>query len=363
VASVVTPQVSFWAGRSVLVTGHTGFKGAWLSLWLAEMGAEVHGFSLDPTEGQTVFHAADVASSLASDARADLRDQSAVEVALETAAPEIVFHLAAQPLVSAGYQSPSVTWMTNVQGSVHLLESVRRQPSVCAVVVVTTDKVYEDLGQGAAHSESDRLGGHDPYSSSKAAVELLVDSYRKSFWNSVGGTDVRLATARAGNVIGGGDWGVDRLVPDCLRAFEDRRPALLRSPGSVRPWQHVLEPLCGYLLVAERLTGDTGHDVATSWNFGPDASGEATVEEVARMVAVRWGHDAEILEDPCSHQIHETEILRLDSTKAKNLLGWSPRWGLEEAVSRTVDWHIGLSDGMDLQDLCVSQIADYLGVS
>ena len=362
-ASLVVPQVSFWAGRPVLVTGHTGFKGAWLSLWLAEMGAEVHGFSLDPPEGQTVFHAADVVSSLASDTRADLRDQSAVEVALEFAAPEIVFHLAAQPLVSVGYQSPSATWMTNVQGSVHLLDSVRRQPTVRAVVVVTTDKVYEEPGQGAAHSESDRLGGHDPYSSSKAAVELLVDSYRKSFWNSVGGADVRVATARAGNVIGGGDTGIDRLVPDCLRAFEDRRPAFLRSPRSVRPWQHVLDPLCGYLLLAERLTGDTGHEVATPWNFGPDGSGEATAEEVARMVAAAWGHHVEIGEAPSSQQMHETTTLRLDSARARNLLGWSPRWGLTEAVSRTVDWHVRLSDETDLQELCISQIADYLGAS
>jgi CDP-glucose 4,6-dehydratase len=357
----VTPRPSFWVDRSVLVTGHTGFKGGWLSVWLADLGARVHGYSMDPVDGQTVFKAARVAESLASDTRADLRDPLAVRAAVEVAAPEIVFHLAAQPLVSVGYRSPIETWSTNVLGSVHLLEAVRRQSSVRAVLVVTTDKVYEDLDQDVPHLEADRLGGHDPYSSSKAAVELFVDSYRRSFWSSASDGDVRLGTARAGNVIGGGDWGVDRLVPDCLRAFGAGRPAIIRSPLAVRPWQHVLEPLSGYLVLAEGLAGDDGQKLASSWNFGPDHSDDATVDEVAEMLAVAWGDDAEVLHDTDSGWMHEMATLRLDSSKARSVLGWSPRWNLREAVEQTVAWHRAWSAGADLRALCLDQIADYSG--
>lgn len=360
-ARVVAPRASFWADRQVLVTGHTGFKGAWLSLWLTEMGARVHGFSLDPVDGPTIFDAACVADLLESDTRADLRDKSAVRETVEAVEPEIVLHLAAQPLVSAGYLLPSETWATNVMGTVHVLEAVRQQPSVRAVVVITTDKVYEDRGIGASHLESDRLGGHDPYSSSKAAVELVAASYRQSYWVSGDDADVCVGTARAGNVIGGGDWGVDRLVPDCLRAFEAGRPSVIRSPDSVRPWQHVLEPLSGYLVLAECLAGDGGNDYASAWNFGPDQTSDATVSEVAEMVARAWGDGAEVLHDAGSGRIHETKTLRLNSDKAGGVLGWSPRWDLAEAVSRTVDWHIGFADGEDPRTLCLDHIAEYLG--
>lgn len=353
------PRPSFWVDRSVLVTGHTGFKGGWLSVWLANLGACVHGYSLDPVDGQTVFKSARVAESLASDTRADLRDPVAVRSVVEVTAPEIVFHLAAQPLVSVGYRSPVETWSTNVLGSVHLLEAVRLQPSVRAVLVVTTDKVYEDLGQEVSHVESDRLGGHDPYSSSKAAVELLVDSYRRSFWASDSDGDVHLGTARAGNVIGGGDWGVDRLVPDCLRAFGAGRPAIVRSPLAVRPWQHVLEPLSGYLELAEGLAGDDGKNLAASWNFGPDHRDAATVDEVAKMVAVAWGDDAEVVHDTDTDWMHEMATLRLDSGRARTVLGWLPRWDVREAVERTVTWHRAWSAGADLRALCLDQIADY----
>jgi CDP-glucose 4,6-dehydratase len=360
-ARVVTPRASFWADRQVLVTGHTGFKGAWLSLWLTEMGAHVHGYSLDPVDGPTVFDAGGVVDFLDSDTRADLRDQSAVRETVDAVRPEIVFHLAAQPLVSAGYQLPSETWATNVMGTVHVLEAVRHQPSVRAVVVITTDKVYADHGIGVSHLESNRLGGHDPYSSSKAAVELVAASYRQSFWAADDGCDVRLGTARAGNVIGGGDWGIDRLIPDCIRAFETGKPCVIRSPDSVRPWQHVLEPLSGYLVLAERLARDGGNEYASAWNFGPNQTSEVTVKQVAEMVALAWGGGAEVLQDPASGHIHETKTLRLNSDKAGEVLGWSPRWNLAKAVGRTVDWHLRIADGADARMLCLDHIAEYSG--
>lgn len=360
-ARVVTPRASFWGDRQVLVTGHTGFKGAWLSLWLTEMGAHVHGYSLDPVDGPTVFDSAGVVDLLDSDTRADLRDQSAVQETVDAVRPEIVLHLAAQPLVSAGYRLPSETWATNVMGTVHLLEAVRQQPSVRAVVVITTDKVYEDHGTGVSHLESNRLGGHDPYSSSKSAVELLAASYRQSFWSTGDADDVCLGTARAGNVIGGGDWGIDRLVPDCLRAFEAGKPSMIRSPDSVRPWQHVLEPLSGYLVLAERLANDGGNEYASAWNFGPDQASEVTVKKVAEMVALAWGDGAEVLQDAGSGHIHETKTLQLNSNKAREVLGWSPRWNLAEAVDRTVDWHLRIADGADARMLCLDHIADYSG--
>ena len=360
-ARVVTPQASFWADRQVLVTGHTGFKGAWLSLWLTEMGAHVHGFSLDPVDGPTVFDVAGVVDLLGSDTRSDLRDQSAVQEIVDVVRPEIVLHLAAQPLVSAGYRLPSETWATNVMGTVHLLEAIRQQSSVRAVVVTTTDKVYEDYGTGVSHIESNRLGGHDPYSSSKSAVELLATSYRQSFWSTGDVDDVCLGTARAGNVIGGGDWGIDRLVPDCLRAFEAGKPSMIRSPDSVRPWQHVLEPLSGYLVLAERLANDGGNEYASAWNFGPDQASEVTVKKVAEMVALAWGDGAEVLQDPGSGHIHETKTLQLNSNKAREVLGWAPRWNLSKAVDRTVDWHLKIADGADARMLCLDHIADYSG--
>jgi CDP-glucose 4,6-dehydratase len=360
-ARMVIPRASFWADRKVLVTGHTGFKGAWLSLWLTEMGARVHGYSLDTVDGPTVFDAAGVADLLVSDTRSDLRDRSAVRETVDAVGPEIVLHLAAQPLVSVGYQLPSETWATNVMGSVHILEAVRNQPSVRVVVVITTDKVYEDLGTGVSHLESDRLGGHDPYSSSKAAAELVAASYRQSFWASDDGADVCLGTARAGNVIGGGDWGVDRLVPDCLRAFRADKPAMIRSPGSVRPWQHVLEPLSGYLVLAEYLARDGGNEYASAWNFGPDQTSEVTVKEMAEMLARTWGGGAEVLYDAGSGRVHERKTLRLNSDKAGKVLGWSPRWNLAEAVSRTVDWHREFADGADPRTLCLEHIAEYSG--
>jgi CDP-glucose 4,6-dehydratase len=357
-AGVVALQPTFWSGRHVLVTGHTGFKGSWLSLWLSNMGAHVHGYALDPEAESGAFMVAGVAEVLESDTRADLAEMKSLESALAETEPAVVFHLAAQPFVSVGYAFPAETWATNVQGTANLLQAVRGQPSVLGVVVATTDKVYEDLGSGAPHTESDPLGGHDPYSSSKAAVELLVGGFRRSYWSSPD-AELAVATVRAGNVIGGGDWGVDRLVPDCLRAFADGRPVVLRSPGAVRPWQHVLEPLSGYLRLAELLLGRSSHEVASAWNFGPDPDNETRVDNLATMLATAWGDGAEVISDPDSGTIHERGVLRLDSSKARERIGWSPKWGLSEAVERTVDWHRRLSTGMPMREVCLSQISDY----
>lgn len=357
-AGVVARQPTFWSGRHVLVTGHTGFKGSWLSLWLSSMGAHVHGYALDPEEESGAFTVAEVAEVLESDTRADLADRESLESVLAETGPEVVFHLAAQPFVSTGYAFPAETWETNVQGTANLLQAVRGQPSVLGVVVATTDKVYEDLGSGAPHSESDPLGGHDPYSSSKAAVELLVAGFRRSYWSSPD-AGLAIATARAGNVIGGGDWGVDRLVPDCLRAFADGRPVVLRSPGAVRPWQHVLEPLSGYLRLAELLLGRFSREVCSAWNFGPDPDNEIRVDDLATMLAMAWGDGAQVISDPSSGRIHERGVLRLDSSMARERLGWSPKWNLSEAVEKTVDWHRGLSSGVPMREVSLSQISDY----
>ena len=357
-AGVVALQPTFWSGRHVLVTGHTGFKGSWLSLWLSSMGAHVHGYALDPEDESCAFTVAEVAEVLESDTRAELADRESLESVLAETGPEVVFHLAAQPFVSIGYAFPAETWETNVQGTANLLQAVRGQPSVLGVVVATTDKVYEDLGSGVPHTESDPLGGHDPYSSSKAAVELLVDGFRRSYWSSPDAGPA-VATARAGNVIGGGDWGVDRLVPDCLRAFADVRPVVLRSPGAVRPWQHVLEPLSGYLRLAELLLGRCSREVCSAWNFGPDPDDETRVDNLAMMLATAWGGGAQVISDPNSGTIHERGVLRLDSSMARKRLGWSPKWSLSEAVERTVDWHRRLSTGKSMREVSLSQISDY----
>jgi CDP-glucose 4,6-dehydratase len=341
--------------RAVLVTGHTGFKGGWLALWLAELGARVHGYALDPPTQPSLFEVAGVGRVLASDTRADLRDLPSLTAALDRVQAEVVFHLAAQPLVSEGYRDPLGTIATNVVGTAHLLEAIRAVPTVRAVVVVATDKVYENRETGHAFSEADPLGGHDPYSASKAATEIMVASYRSSFF----GPDAhpaRVASARAGNVIGGGDWADHRLVPDCLRAFADGEPVHLRRPEAVRPWQHVLGPLAGYLVLAERLLGDGGEAFARAWNFGPDAGDYVTVREVADGVAARWGGSATVVHDPAPPW-DEADLLRLDSTRARAELGWRPRWSLAQTLEQTVAWHQAWLRGEDMAKVSAGQIA------
>lgn len=344
-----------WSGRSVLLTGHTGFKGSWLSLMLQRLGARVHGYALDPVGAPSLFEQARIADILATDCRANLLDLPRLAAACASAEPEVVFHLAAQPLVKVGYADPLGTFATNVMGTAHLLEACRRVGSVKAIVVVTTDKVYRNDEDGQAYAENEPLGGHDPYSASKAAAEIVSASYRSSFLHG----KVRMATARAGNVIGGGDWAADRLVPDCIRAFEAGQTVHLRRPGAIRPWQHVLEPLSGYLALAEHLLAADGEAYAQAWNFGPEPSSVCTVEEVALQVAQLWGGAAKVTVSREDEGFHEAGVLRLDSSKAASLLHWRPRWNLAQALGATVQWHQSFRSGADMQRVCDSQIEAY----
>jgi CDP-glucose 4,6-dehydratase len=346
-----------WRGRSVLVTGHTGFKGGWLAIWLNQLGAEVHGLALDPPGDPNLFEAASVAEALTSDSRVDLADLDSVERVVEHARPSVVFHLAAQPLVLRGYEDPVGTWRTNVLGTVHLLEAVRHSPTVRTVVIATTDKVYENEETGRPFIEGDRLGGHDPYAASKAATELVVSSARASFPTTDHGGELRLATGRAGNVIGGGDWALDRLVPDCLRAASGEVSLRIRNPGSIRPWQHVLDPLSGYLRLAETLDRTDGGNFCGAWNFGPDEDQQATVGEVVDEVFRVWGSRPSIVTAEAEQSVAESRLLALNSSRAKALLGWLPRWNMSEAVALTVRWHRAWTGADDMGALCRHQIA------
>ncbi|WP_244534658.1 CDP-glucose 4,6-dehydratase [Hyphomicrobium sp. CS1GBMeth3] len=346
-----------WRGRRVLVTGHTGFKGGWLCHWLRWLGAEVHGLALDPPTEPNLFSVARVGEALAADVRADIRDADAVLRAMRAAAPEVVFHLAAQPLVREGYRDPLGTLATNVIGTANVLEAARQTPSLRAIVVVATDKVYENQEIAAPFRETDPLGAHDPYSASKAAAEIVAASYRLSFFSKPG--DARIASARSGNVIGGGDWAKDRLLPDCFAAFAAGQPARLRYPNAVRPWQHVLEPLAGYIELAERLLDDTATGVDRAWNFGPDAEGDVSVSTLAKLAAEIWGPPASVVVEPQQDQPHEAGLLRLDSTLARTALDWTPRWYLRTAVAKTVAWQKAWMSGADMSAETLKQIESY----
>jgi CDP-glucose 4,6-dehydratase len=319
------------------------------------MGAQVHGYALNPPTTPNLFDTAQLATDLTDDTRADISDYNAVLAAMAKAKPGIVLHLAAQSLVRYSYHAPLETYITNVLGTAHVLEAARHTPGIEAVVVVTTDKCYENTEQPRPYRESDRLGGHDPYSSSKACAEIVAACWRQSYAPSP-----RIATARAGNVIGAGDWGVDRLLPDCFTAFAQGRPVQLRRPDAVRPWQHVLEPLSGYLLLAETLCNNDGERFAQAWNFGPDAESEMSVGEVARLAASAWGSNAqiEIKADPTAP--HEAGQLRLDSSLARGLLDWQPRWTLPQAVAATAAGYRTWADGGNLRSVVLQQIDHYL---
>jgi CDP-glucose 4,6-dehydratase len=297
---------------------------------------------------------------LASDTRADVRDIAAVTRAFERTQPDVIFHLAAQPLVRQGYRDPRETFETNVMGTVNVLDSARHVQATRAIVVITTDKVYANQGDRTSRQESDPLGGVDPYSGSKASAELAVASLRESYFSSRSGFHARVSTARAGNVIGGGDWAADRLIPDCLRAFERGEPVKLRFPNAVRPWQHVLEPLSGYLLLAQKLSSDGGEEFACPWNFGPNSSRDGTVKRVAELAASFWGPGATIELAPDSSGPHEDEWLQLDTRQARSKLGWQPRWTLPVALDKAVSWHRAWFDGADMLGVTRSQIADYV---
>lgn len=343
----------------MLLTGHTGFKGGWLALWLHELGATVHGYALDPPTNPSLFEVARIGGRLASDTRADLADLPRLRSVFARTQPDVVFHLAAQALVRESYRDPLGTLTSNVMGTAHVLEAARTTASVQAVVLITTDKVYENREGEDPYREDDPLGGRDPYSASKAAAEIVAASYRASFFGGESGSSARIATARAGNVIGGADWATDRLIPDCLRAFARNESVYLRYPNAVRPWQHVLEPLSGYLRLAELLLGQTGERFATAWNFGPDADGDATVGEVAAATARLWGDGAQIVLAPLSENPHEAGLLRLDATRARTELGWRPRWSLTHALEQTVSWHRAWAQGSDMMAVTLDQIHAY----
>jgi CDP-glucose 4,6-dehydratase len=345
-----------FSGRRVLVTGHTGFKGAWLSIWLHSLGAKVAGYALDPSTHPNMFEAADVAACLA-DHRGDIRDGASVRRVVEEFDPEIVFHLAAQAIVRESYHDPVGTYATNVVGTAAVLNACRFAPSLRAIVVVTSDKCYENLDKLSGYRESDRLGGFDPYSSSKACAELVSNAFRHSYFQDAK-PDVGVATARAGNVIGGGDWAADRLVPDLARAASAAQPALIRNPAAVRPWQHVLEPLCGYLSLAAHLISDA-RSYAGAWNFGPAVDSFQTVESVAKTLGKHWKGRLEWTIDARAHP-HEAARLLLDSNKAAAQLGWHPALPFEDALRLTAEWYDAYPDSpITLRRLTESQIAYY----
>jgi len=361
--NLVSAQGKAWRDRSVLVTGHTGFKGGWLTLWLHRLGATVHGFALQPPTNPNLFEAARLESILASDTRADLADLARLKSVFADARPEVVFHLAAQPLVRESYRDPLRTLASNVTGTAHVLEAARTSDSGRAIVLITSDKVYENREWVYPYREADVLGGHDPYSASKAAAEIVVASYRASFFGGDGRHPARIATARAGNVIGGADWAADRLIPDCLRAFAAGDPVRLRAPNAVRPWQHVFEPLSGYLRLAECLLGENGDRFAAAWNFGPSAAHDATVGEVAELIAGLWGDGARVERSTSPDEPHEAILLRLDTTRARSELGWSPRWSLRQALEHTVAWYRAWQRRADMMAVSLDQIRAYESTS
>jgi CDP-glucose 4,6-dehydratase len=350
---VVDP--AFWRGRRVLVTGHTGFKGAWLSLWLQELGAEVVGLSLaDPPTSPSLYELARVGDGMADSVVCDIRDAEGVERAFESVRPEVVMHLAAQPLVRRSFEIPRGTFETNVMGTVNVLEAVRGHDEVRAVVIVTSDKCYENHGLERGYREDDPMGGHDPYSSSKGAAELIVSSYRRSFFSDPDGT--RIASARAGNVIGGGDWGKDRLVPDMVRAAIAGETLRLRNPRAVRPWQHVINPLSGYLTLVQALYESFEYN--GGWNFGPVQGEARTVEWVVERISSLWPGGVSWVIDGAD-QSREAHYLELDSSQAGERLGWQASLGLHAAIEATVAWHRLLVDKSDMREVTLDQLRQH----
>ncbi|WP_043349868.1 CDP-glucose 4,6-dehydratase [Methylobacterium sp. B1] len=350
------PDPGFWSGRRVLVTGHTGFKGAWLSLWLTRLGAQVTGFALAPETEPSLCTLAALADR--ADSRiGDVRDLAALSACVAETQPEIVLHLAAQALVRPSYSDPVGTYASNVMGTVHLLEAVRACPSVRAVVIVTSDKAYENREWVWAYREDEPMGGRDPYSNSKGCAELVTSAYRASFFGA-GGHPARVASARAGNVIGGGDWSLDRLIPDMVRAFNRGEPVEIRSPGAVRPWQHVLEPLSGYLRLAEVLCEQDGARYAEGWNFGPSDEDCRPVSDVVAGLARGWGEGARWQLASGTHP-HEATFLKVDASKARAHLGWDRRLRLSEALDWTGTWYRAQARGADAAALTYEQIARY----
>jgi len=352
--STMSVSADFWRGKRVFLTGHTGFKGSWLSLWLQSLGAELQGLALAPPTGPNLFTEAGIDQGMASTI-GDIRDYEAVRAAMAGFKPDIVIHMAAQPLVRLSYSEPVATYATNVMGTVHVLEAARNTASVRAIVNVTTDKCYENKEWTWGYREDEPMGGYDPYSNSKGCSELVSSAYRRSFFQKSG---IALASARAGNVIGGGDWAADRLVPDILRAFEREEPVVIRNPHATRPWQHVLEPLSGYLNLAQRLYAEGGQDYAEGWNFGPQDDDARPVQWIVERMVESWGGRASWQLDGAEHP-HEANYLKLDISKAKARLGWRPRWELATALNHITTWHQAWLANSDVKQLCLQQIQQY----
>lgn len=354
---VVNVEPFFWKGKKVFLTGHTGFKGSWLSLWLASMGARVTGYALAPNTTPNLFEVLKINSLVDKSHIADIRDLAALQKAMSEAKPDAVIHMAAQPLVRYSYANPVETYATNVMGTVHVLESTRLIDAVRATVVVTTDKCYENKEWVWGYRENESMGGYDPYSNSKGCAELVTSAYRQSYFSSSNSAN-KVASARAGNVIGGGDWSEDRLIPDAIKAFEANKPLMIRNPLATRPWQHVLEPLSGYLILAQTLY-EQDSSFASGWNFGPRDEDNRSVQEVIDLLISGWGETArwekEELEQP-----HEANLLKLDCSKARAQLGWFPKWNLDVALQKIVEWQKAYQAKEDMQKISIAQINDYM---
>jgi CDP-glucose 4,6-dehydratase len=346
----------FWQGKKIFLTGHTGFKGSWLSLWLASMGAKVTGYALAPNTAPNLFWILAIGSLIEKSHIADIRDLVTLQKAILESKPDVVIHMAAQPLVRYSYENPVETYATNVMGTVNVLECMRDIDSVRSTVVITTDKCYENHERAEGYREDEAMGGYDPYSSSKGCAELVISAYRRSYFSSTKSTNM-IASARAGNVIGSGDWSQDRLIPDAIRAFESRQPLVIRNPFATRPWQHVLEPLSGYLILAQALY-EQGAPMASSWNFGPLDKDNRSVEEVVKLLACGWGDEVSWVTEKSLHH-HEAKLLKLDCTKARNQLHWIPKWGLELAVQKILEWQRAFQAEQNMREISLAQINQY----
>jgi CDP-glucose 4,6-dehydratase len=345
---------TFWKGKKVFITGHTGFKGSWLSLWLQEMGAFVKGYALEPNTTPNLFTQAKVAKNMDSEI-GDISDLKHIEESMKAFNPEVLIHMAAQPLVRLSYEEPVLTYATNVMGTVNVLEAARKCSNLKAIVSVTTDKCYENKEWAWGYRENEPMGGHDPYSSSKGCAELVTAAYRKSFFNDE--NSAFLASARAGNVIGGGDWSADRLIPDILRAFEKNEPVIVRNPLSTRPWQHVLEPISGYLVLAQHLF-EEGSNVAEGWNFGPKDEDCKPVNWILDRMVTNWGNGAS-WDLNKNNNPHEAGYLKLDCSKAAMRLNWYPKWNLEFTLESIINWHQNFLSGKNIKQQCLLEIEKY----
>jgi CDP-glucose 4,6-dehydratase len=350
----------FWKGKRVLITGHTGFKGGWLSLWLQYLGANVVGYSLEPATKPSLYKEALVYENMVS-IHDDIRNIEKLKSIFTKYKPEIVFHLAAQSLVLPSYENPSETYEVNVMGTLNVLEAIRGCDSVKAGVFITSDKCYDNKEWVWSYRENDSMGGFDPYSSSKGCAELLIASYRSSFFSQskLNQNNVAIASARAGNVIGGGDWAKNRLIPDLMRAFSEGKEAVIRSPNAIRPWQHVLEPLSGYLILAENLVGNNHQKFSDSWNFGPNQGDAKPVKWIVNKIVERWLEEAKWKIDVDEYP-HEANYLKLDCSKAMSELNWSPKWTLDETIIRVVDWYSVYNKKKNVKELCLEQIREYM---